>query len=175
MEARDLSTDRVAPFELAMRIRHPNLDPAEISRELELEPEHSFRAGDPRNSSSGIAAAAVHAESYWLCHLDLTKLPTPIGGLLEERVGTKRDRTRMAEDRFRAVVGDSLGVTLSMCVSFFVRSHKAFLRRVQTEGGKVSLIVEVAATNLPGFKLTPQVSRGLSDLGITVEFELSND
>jgi hypothetical protein len=173
MEARDLSDDRVPPFELAMRIRHPSLDPAEITRELQLEPEHSFKAGDPRTSSSGIAAASVHAESYWLSHIDLARLPSP--GLFDERPGAKQLRPRISDERFRALAADSLGVALSGCVVAFFGPHREFLRRVKNEGGEVSLLVEVSAKSVPGFKLTPQVSRGLSDLGITVEFELVND
>jgi hypothetical protein len=174
MEARDLSTDRVPSFELAMRIRHPNLDPADISRELRLEPDHSFKAGDPRTSSSGIAAAAVHAESYWLCRLDPAMLPSPMGSL-DDPPAARRTRARMAEERFRAMTAESIGLTLSLCATFFLRAHKDFLRRVQSEGGEVSVIVEISAPNVPGFKLLPQTSRALSDLGITLEVEFGND
>src|SRR5262245_27919444 len=103
MEARDLAEDRIPPFELAMRIRHPSLDPAEISRELQLEPEHSFKAGDPRTSSSGIAAASVHAESYWLSHLDPARFPTP---MFDDRAAARRSRGRMGGEQFRALAAD---------------------------------------------------------------------
>lgn len=171
MEARDLSRD-APPFELAIRIRHPNLDPAEITRELKLEPEHSFKAGDPRTSSSGIAAASVHAESYWLSHLDAARFPSP--AFFDEQPGARRLRGKMAEDRFRALAADSLGITLTTCVLLFLGPHREFLRRVKNDGGTVALLVEVSTTSVPGFKLTPDVSRVLSDLGITVEFELVN-
>lgn len=173
MEARDFLKDRMPAFELAIRIRHPSLDPADITSELHLEPEHSFKAGDPRTSSSGIAAAAVHAESYWLSRIDPARLPSPT--LFDERPGEKRVRTRMSEEVFRAHAADSLGITLTACVMTFLGPHREFLRRVKSDGGEVSLLVEVSAKSVPGFKLTPQVSRGLSDLGITVEFELVND
>lgn len=173
MEARDLSQDDAPPFELAIRIRHPSLDPADISRELRLEPEHTFKAGDPRTSSSGIPAASVHAESYWLSHISPAHLPSR--GLFDERPGAKRARGRMTEDRLRAITADSLGVTLTSCVMLFLGPHREFLRRVKDEGGEVSLLVEISAKSVPSFKLTPQVSRGLSDLGITVEFELVNE
>ena len=173
MEARDLAEDRSPPFELAMRIRHPSLDPAEISRELQLEPEHSFKAGDPRRSSSGIAAASVHAESYWLSHLDPARFPAP--GLFDDRTGAKRLRGRIGSEHLRALAADSLGITLTTCVMLFLGPHREFLRRVKSEGGEVALLIEVSAKSVPGFKVTPQVSRVLSDLGITVEFELVND
>lgn len=173
MEARDLSREPVPAFELAIRIRHPSLDPADISRELRLEPEHSFRAGDPRSSSSGIAATSVHAESYWLSHIDTARLPP--AGLFNEQLGVRRMGGQPAEERLRAITADSLGMALSSFVMLFLGSHREFLRRVKNEGGEVSLLVEVSTKSVPGFKLAPQVSRGLSDLGITVEFELVND
>src|SRR5262249_32845731 len=70
MEARKLGAAAESPFQLSLRIRHPSMDPAEISRELHLESVHSFRAGEPRESSSKVATASVHAESYWLASLD---------------------------------------------------------------------------------------------------------
>lgn len=66
MEARKLSNPRASPFQRSLRVRHPSLDPAEISRQLRMKAEHCFRAGDPRLSRSGLAPASVHAESYWL-------------------------------------------------------------------------------------------------------------
>ncbi|HTW38185.1 MAG TPA: hypothetical protein VMD49_06420 [Steroidobacteraceae bacterium] len=53
-------------FQLSLRIRHPSMDPAEISSALNLRPEHSFRAGGPCSSSTAAATGAVHRESYWL-------------------------------------------------------------------------------------------------------------
>ena len=79
MEARRASQPSY-PFQLSLRIRHPSIDPASISHELQIEPEHSFRAGDPRESRS--AVTSVHADSYWLATLDLSALllGTPEGG-----------------------------------------------------------------------------------------------
>jgi hypothetical protein len=34
-----------------VRIRHPSIDPADLSREFKIEPEHSFRAGDARRAA----------------------------------------------------------------------------------------------------------------------------
>ena len=39
------------------------MDPALISKELRIEPEYSFQAGQPRHLRSSIAPAAVHTES----------------------------------------------------------------------------------------------------------------
>jgi hypothetical protein len=145
MEARDLLRERPRVFELALRIRHPSIDPATISRELRLKAEHSFKAGEPRESSSGIAATAVHAESYWLATLD--------PGEMEQQ----------------------LGMALAYGTTHFLRAHADFLRRVQTEGGDVALIIEVPAGAVQSFTLTPQVAKVLGDYGISVDFEFTND
>jgi hypothetical protein len=40
------------------------------SRELRIDPEHSFQAGQPRQLRGSVAPAAVHTESYWLAALN---------------------------------------------------------------------------------------------------------
>jgi hypothetical protein len=171
MEARDLLRERSHPFELALRIRHPSMDPATISRELRLEPEHSFKAGEPRTSVSGIAAAAVHGESYWLGTLN------PDSWSAEQSAFDLPGRPRgtAAKERLRAMVMDSLGMALTLGTSHFLRAHGDFLRRVQGEGGDVGLIVEVPAGSAFSFTLTPQVAKVLCDLGISVDFEFTAD
>ena len=75
MEASKLTKPQLPPFELSLRIRHPSVDPAELSRELALDAEHSFRAGEPRRSRGDASPASVYAESYWLGTLDPTSWP----------------------------------------------------------------------------------------------------
>lgn len=60
MAAPKLATRQPLPFQLSLRIRHPSIDPEEISKGLGIEPEHTFRAGQPRHSKSGVAPATVH-------------------------------------------------------------------------------------------------------------------
>jgi hypothetical protein len=171
MEARDLLRERPRPFELALRIRHPSMDPAAISRELRLEPEHSFKVGEPRTSSSGIAAAAVHGESCWLGTLDpQTWSPEQTAFDMPART-----RTSATKERLRAMVMDSLGMALTLAASHFLRSHGDFFRRLQSEGGDVGLIVELPAASAQSFTLTPQVAKIFADLSIAVDFEFTND
>src|SRR5580704_16029524 len=70
MPVRKRSTAQAMPYQLSLHVRHPSVDPEEISRELGLEAIESFRAGDPRQSRSGVAATAVHGETYWAAVLD---------------------------------------------------------------------------------------------------------
>ncbi|HEV7715893.1 MAG TPA: hypothetical protein VGO53_09870 [Steroidobacteraceae bacterium] len=172
MEARDLLKARPHPYQLALRIRHPSMDPAAISHELRLVAEHSFKAGEPRKSSSGLAATSVHAESYWLATLNPTAWPTALSSFDMSFPG--RPRLALGQERLQAMISDSLGAALAICTTHFLRSHAEFVRRIQSEGGAITFIVEVAPKALNGFTLTPQTARALSDMGIAVEFEFAN-
>jgi hypothetical protein len=173
MQARELLRERPRTFELALRIRHPSMDPAVISRELRLEPDHSFKAGDPRESSSGIAATAVHAESYWLATLDPSEWPTEESVL--EVSFSARPQLALARERMRSIVGESLGLALALGATHFLRAHADFIRKVQADGGDVALIVEASAAAMQSFTLTPQVAKVLCELGIAVDFEFTSD
>lgn len=53
-------------FSIALRIRHPSVDPAEITKRLGIEPQHAWRAGEPREIDAGDVGSAVHRETYWV-------------------------------------------------------------------------------------------------------------
>lgn len=57
-------------FCLSLHIRHPSLEPAQISRELQLTAEEAIGAGEPRERRG--APAGVHGETYWVARLDPT-------------------------------------------------------------------------------------------------------
>jgi hypothetical protein len=177
MEARDLLRERPNAFELALRIRHPSMDPALITRELRLSPEHSFKAGEPRESSSGIAAAAVHCESYWLASLNPNEWPAEQLADFDfpRRAHAGAATTPVPKERLRTVAVTSVGMALSLSTSHFLRTHADFLRRIQTEGGDVALIVEMPPSAAQSFTLTPQVSKVLADYGVSIDFEFTSD
>jgi hypothetical protein len=156
MEAKKLSKSQPLAFQVSLRIRHPTMDPESISRELAIEAEHSFRAGEPRRSRSGLAPASTHAETYWLAPL----IPAPWLADIEKHVDV--------------AATESLGLALSLCASRFRASHGA-LRRIRSEGGQATLLVALSAAAVGGFSITPEVSRIFSELGITIEFEMTMD
>ena len=166
MEARRLTNPQLPPFEMSLRIRHPSMDPAELSRELALEAEHSFRAGEPRRSRSEATSASVYGESYWLGTLDPTSWPvdTWVSGYAEIDLVVKEIRKSTTH---------SLGWALSLIARRFLRA-KAVFERIRTEGGEVSVLVALSPA-LVSFTLPPDVSRMFSELGITLEFDLTSD
>src|SRR6516225_6417424 len=165
MEARKLRQPDSEPFQLSLRIRHPSLDPDELSREFSIQAAHCFRAGDPRASRSGIAS--VHPESYWLGALNTANWPVDI-------TSPGVQKLLASQERMGVVAMRSLGWALSLSTRFFT-AHAEILRRIVAESGQVSLLITAPAGEVSGFSLAPAVTRVFSELGITLEFEFSGD
>jgi hypothetical protein len=164
MEARDISEERSPPFQISLRVRHPSIDPGIISREFRVEAEYSFKAGEPRESGSGMAATALHAESYWLGSLSSVTAGAALTGFSGTRVNVMRER-------MQASTAESLTLALDALVVGFMGTHAEFIRRIQSEEGQVSVLIELSTRALNGFTLSPQFSRTCSELGIALEFD----
>ena len=159
MEARRLSPAPAPPFQLSLRVRHPSLDPTDLSRELGIEPAHSFRVGDPRPVRSVRTSASVHAESYWLGMLRSPEWP------LAASFG----------ERLRTAALSSFGGALWLAVVRFLHVHGRLLRRIRAEGGQVSLLLAIAPDPSHGLTVAPEISRVLSELGVALELEFVSD
>jgi hypothetical protein len=164
MEARDITRARSQPFQVSLRVRHPSIDPGIISRELRVDAEYSFKAGEPRESGSGIAATSLHAESYWLGSLGEITAAGLMGGFTGSRMN-------VARERLQSGALESLTLALDAIAVGFMRSHSDFIRRIQSEEGQVSLLIELSTRSLNGFTLSPQFIRMTGELGVAVEFD----
>jgi hypothetical protein len=56
-------------FTLSLGIRHPRIDPAAITAELGIKPQHTWKAGDRRLDAAGDAIEGSYRESYWMARL----------------------------------------------------------------------------------------------------------
>jgi hypothetical protein len=168
MQARELSNSDPQPFQLSLRIRHPSMDPADLSREFKIDAEHSFRAGDPRPPRGGMASASVHAESYWLGALNPSEWPTDILSF------PGQPRLPAVQKHLRTTATNSFAWTLSVSATWFFHSHAALLRRIRSEGGQISLLVALSTGEVSSFSLAPEVCRVFGDLGIAMEFEFTD-
>jgi hypothetical protein len=134
-------------YAISLRVRHPNLDPAVLTKALHLEPVHCWRAGEPRRSDTGTALGGEHRESYW---------SAPLPG---QPVGS-------AAFPLELFLGQQL-VQLNR--------HRELLNRLQSDGGQISLLIEVACVENAVLTLSTGVSRKLADLNIEVEFQFVSD
>jgi hypothetical protein len=105
-------------FNLSLNIRHPTIDPARITHMLGIEPQHAWRAGDPRRSPAGEGLQGVYRESYWTARL----IPEP-------QVSSE---------------GVSIEAYLMQTVSLLHRAQD-FLEQLNIEGGVAELHVSLFA------------------------------
>jgi hypothetical protein len=169
MKARPLAETSEPAFELAFRIRHPSMDPAELTRELKLEPTHTFRAGQPRETRGTRLPASVHTESYWLATLDLAAWTS--GMWPPADMGKDSDLAKP----LRSPAWIDLGMALAMTARVLVRSHAALFEKVRAEGGEVCLLISISPGATSSFSLAASVCQVFGDLGINIEFEFAEE
>ena len=199
MQVSKRSSAQATPYQLSLHVRHPSVDPEEISRELSLDAAESFRAGEPRRSRSGVAATAVHPETYWVAVLDpmvwsapatVARRLTRIAGseaharkgsevaqqflatLLPQEAKVLRARFGLEEGETTLLGSLGWGIVL-VCHCMAVR-HGRFLAQLREQGGSLTLLAAVQPEALMGLRITPEMGRQLHDLGLTVKIELSN-
>jgi len=56
-------------FTVSLRIRHPSIGPSRITEALGIEPQHTWKAGEPRGDPGSGDRGGVYRESYWMGRL----------------------------------------------------------------------------------------------------------
>ena len=119
-------------FTVSLRIRHPTIDPAEITATLAIQPQHTWRAGQPRCDPTGAQLGGAHHDSYWM--------------------GRLMDEPQLSSN------GVSVeGVILKTLTH--LRRAQSFLEQLSAEGGIAELLVSLYARDdfrleLPSDSLT---------------------
>jgi len=67
-------------FSISLSIRHQQAEPAEITRALGMEPQHSWKVGDERRGTTGETLEGTYRETFWMGRL------TPEPQLASDRV-----------------------------------------------------------------------------------------
>jgi hypothetical protein len=179
MQARKLAETSAAPIQLSLRVRHPAIDPAEISTSLGLEPEHSFKAGDSRSAGGQGRVAGRHTQTYWLAPVSPDSWGDPVEPSFLAAIVAKtpnRDSALSAEDMQAAARTLHSRSVEGLLLHFLLRLHTCqdFLQRLQREGGDVSLIVAVERESAPDFTLPLAVARLLVRLSVAIEFSFDS-
>lgn len=132
-------------FTMSLRIRHPHIDPAEITRILGIEPQHTWRVGDPRRGLEGSELEGQYRESYWMGRL-MTKPE-----LASDHVGVESEILRVLAQ---------------------LRRSFDFIERLNREGAVSELHISVFAREEFRLEFLPESLAMLGRLGLTVAFEL---
>jgi len=161
---------RVEQPRLFLRITHPHIDPATITRSLEVEPEYATQAGDSVNAQG---VKKVHSQSYWLASLSLLSLEE----LLEARSNLQSiDMPAQATvtERYRALRQltkglDLFGLQLLRWLKHLER-QRAFIKRIIDEDGSITLVVQRDDRETP-FIVGPGLAHKLAELEIGLEID----
>jgi hypothetical protein len=132
-------------FTMSLRIRHPSVEPAEITRILGLSPQHTWRAGDQRRDPAGNVLEGAYRESYWMGRV----MPEP--ELASERMGVESEVLRLLAQ---------------------LRKSFGFLETLKTENGAAELLVSIFAREEFRLEFDAESLVLLGRLGLSVVLEI---
>lgn len=130
---------------LSLGVRHPDIDPAQITRELGLQPGHTWRNGQERLDEYGASLGRAHKGTYWLCQL----APRPM--LPGERTVMEGELTR---------------------VLHMLRKSIVFLQGLHYTGGTTELCITIFARGDFRIELLPEEAALLGRLGVSIAIEV---
>jgi hypothetical protein len=133
-------------FTFSLRVRHPAIEPSEITQALGVEPQHTWKAGDSRVGSSGKPLEGAYRESYWM------------GRLMNE--------PQLASERV------SVEAVLLQTLTQLRRSQD-FLARLSAEGGVSELHISMVARSNFQLELSAQALTLISRLGLGITLEVA--
>jgi hypothetical protein len=144
-------------FSIALRVRHPSIDPAEVTRRLGIDPQHAWRAGEPRHVDDDDAGSALHRETYWVGLLPAPPLgPSPWGSSIDESLR-----------RAVSLPQGSLYFTLLK-----MKRSAAFWREFADQGGTVECLLQVHKADRFQLDLSQALLLALVELRITLSIEV---
>jgi hypothetical protein len=134
-------------FTVSLRIRHPRIEPAKITEVLGINPQHSWKAGDPHPSrhAGGTGIEGEYRDSYWTA---------PI----------------MEQPRL-ATTGVSVESVLVQTINQ-LRRAESFLQQLTAEGGTLQLAVSLLGRENFRLELSPDTMALLARLGIAVVLDV---
>jgi hypothetical protein len=132
-------------FTISLRIRHPTVDPDRITNALGIEPQHTWKAGDPRRDPGGEELEGDYRESYWM--------------------GRLMDAPQLSSGRL------SVESVLQRTLDQLRRSHE-FLDELNTNGGVAELQVSLYARENFRLELPADSLALLSRLRVSVVLDV---
>jgi hypothetical protein len=134
-------------YTLALRVRHPSIDPRELTAELGFAPQHSWRAGERKHKTAD-EPEATYRETYWYGRLPSQRELIPYLPLESALMLGLLQMTRA----------------------------EAFWRRILAEGGTVRFIVEIYGCDDFTLDLSPMtlamLARSRAAISVDIHTEL---
>jgi hypothetical protein len=127
---------------ISLRVRHPSLDPSEITSALQLTPSRTWRVGEPRTTAKGTPLKGTYSETFWT--------------------------RRFVEGEFRdkelpAVIGEIVDQLVP---------HRGFFQRIRLEGGTTEFFVGWFFNRQSGGTFDCDLMARMADLKIDLSFDV---
>lgn len=132
-------------FRISLRILHPNIDPDLITDELGIKPSRCWQNGDQRKTPKGTKLKGTYKESYWNAD------PFNYGEYLST---------------------DSVALDIISDVIEYIAPHKQFINKLESEGGRIILIVSTYSQRNYAIEIPPDILKKLSDLGLSIAHDV---
>jgi hypothetical protein len=149
-------------FSVRFRIRHPHIDPAELSRQLGVDPQHSWRAGEPREREPGEVGSGVYRETFWIGSLTATQ---PWAGMLPEP-------TRLGP----LAVAIKTGPVQPQVTLYFtllkMKRAAAFWREFMEQGGSIECLLQIHDTENFQLEISQALLLMLVELKVALSIEV---
>ena len=155
-------------FSVALRLRHPHIDPAELTRHLGIEPQHAWRAGEQRRLESGEPGQGFYRETYWVGLLP--NIPLALGEMVGTRRGplSARSAERMAELVTLTPQTDLFFTLLKM------KRSAAFWKAFGDEGGTIECLLQIHAPERFNFEMSQALLTLLVAMRVTLSIEVDS-
>jgi hypothetical protein len=179
MQARKVSEPAATPIQLSLRIRHPDIDPQDISTTLGLTPEHCFKAGDSRSARAGSRTTGHHTQTYWLAPVTPEAVPDPLEPTFLAAIAARNLESNVAvtaQDLQEATAKVRFHSVETLLLYFLQRlaAKQPFLQKIQADGGDIALIMVIDRESAGDFTLPVALARLLVQLGISIEFNFDS-
>lgn len=134
-------------FTVSLRIRHPHIEPSRITEVLGLQPQHSWKAGDPhpRRGSEASGAEGEYRDSYWTAQLMEQPQLSTTGVSVESVLVRTLDQLRRSQ---------------------------SFFDQLNAEGGNLQLSISVLGREDFRLELSPDTMALMGRLGIAVVLDV---
>src|SRR5215471_419843 len=74
-------------YRVRLRVFHPSIAPEKITEAFEIEPSHSWKAGDARRTPVGTPLSGIYRETYWTACVVAGRWPELLNAAVHDALG----------------------------------------------------------------------------------------
>jgi hypothetical protein len=160
-------------YSVVLRLRHPDVDPNEITQRLGIAPQYSWRAGEPRRPETAdddqgdaredVVQSLTYRESCWMAELST---PSLLSAFVEAIVARRDPRAVGAPPR---VVPPTAELHLVLAK---MKRASAFWHEFVAQGGTIDCLLQVVGVERFQLEMSPALLALCAELRVTLAIEV---